>query len=493
MPIDTLRVLFPHQLYRELGGLSQVALVEDPLFFNQYAFHRQKLQFHRASMRCHADHLKGQGLDVSYFECQGQPLDALELCQQWAKAGVQTLFLFRLHDDWLERKWWKAARSAQLEMQWEEAPQFLLSEAQVAEDFSVKSHYRMASFYMLQRRRFNLLMDGTKPLGGKWSFDEENRLPYPKDGVPPALPKVQTDEYQQEAESYVNAYFPNAPGAVQGEWTYACSREGALEALHDFAQQRLWAFGRYEDAIQQGHSLLHHSLLTPYLNAGLLSPAEVLDAVLEASQKQGIGLNETEGFVRQIIGWREFIRGVYHAQGPKQRTRNYWGFSRKIPASFYAGNTGIDPLDAVIKRVLNNAYCHHIERLMVLSNFMLLCEFDPDEVYRWFMELFIDAYDWVMVPNVYGMGQFADGGLMSTKPYISGSAYLLRMSNFSKGPWCETWDALYWRFIHVHRDFFLQNPRMGVMVKSFDRMSEEKRSLLLQRAETYLDSLSQHS
>jgi len=165
----------------------------------------------------------------------------------------------------------------------------------------------------------------------------------------------------------------------------------------------------------------------------------------------------------------------------------------KIPASFYAGNTGIDPLDAVIKRVLNNAYCHHIERLMVLSNFMLLCEFDPDEVYRWFMELFIDAYDWVMVPNVYGMGQFADGGLMSTKPYISGSAYLLRMSNFSKGPWCETWDALYWRFIHVHRDFFLQNPRMGVMVKSFDRMSEEKRSHLLQRAENYLDSLGQHS
>ena len=493
MPSNTLRVLFPHQLYRDLVGPSQVALVEDPLFFNQYAFHRQKLQFHRASMRCHADYLKGQGLDVSYFECQGQPLDALELCQQWAKSGIQALCLFRLHDDWLERKWLKAARSAQLEMQWEEAPQFLLSETQVAEDFSAKSNYRMASFYMLQRRRFNLLMDGTKPLGGKWSFDEDNRLPYPKDGVPPPLPKVQTDEYQQEAEAYVNAYFPNAPGAVQGEWTYACSREGALEALHDFAKQRLWAFGRYEDAIQQGHSLLHHSLLTPYLNVGMLSPAEVLDAVLEASQKQGIGLNETEGFVRQIIGWREFIRGVYQAQGPKQRTRNYWGFSRKIPASFYAGNTGIHALDAVIKRVLNNAYCHHIERLMVLSNFMLLCEFDPDEVYRWFMELFIDAYDWVMVPNVYGMGQFADGGLMSTKPYISGSAYLLRMSNFSKGPWCETWDALYWRFIHVHRDFFLQNPRMGVMVKSFDRMSEEKRSLLLQRAETYLNSLGHHS
>lgn len=166
-------------------------------------------------------------------------------------------------------------------------------------------------------------------------------------------------------------------------------------------------------------------------------------------------MNSLEGFVRQVLGWREFIRGIYHVVGSKQRTTNYWGFTRKIPQSFYDGTTGIVPLDNVIQKLVKTGYSHHIERLMVLSNFMLLCEFDPDEVYRWFMEMYIDAYDWVMVPNVYGMGQFADGGLMCTKPYISGSNYVLKMSDYKKdGKWTEIWDGLFWRFMHVHRDFF---------------------------------------
>jgi deoxyribodipyrimidine photolyase-related protein len=179
-------------------------------------------------------------------------------------------------------------------------------------------------------------------------------------------------------------------------------------------------------------------------------------------------------------------RAVYQLKGTEERTRNYWGFTRKIPESFWQGTTGIEPLDLTIKKVLDTGYCHHIERLMVVGNFMLLCEFDPDEVYRWFMELFIDAYDWVMVPNVYGMSQFADGGLMSTKPYISGSNYLMKMSDFKKGTWQETWDALFWRFMHVHRDFFLQNPRLGMLVRSFDKMPSEKQNALLVKADKYL-------
>jgi deoxyribodipyrimidine photolyase-related protein len=196
-----------------------------------------------------------------------------------------------------------------------------------------------------------------------------------------------------------------------------------------------------------------------------------------------------EGFIRQIIGWREFIRGMYDFRGTAERTKNFWQFDRKIPASFYDGTTGIVPLDITIKKVLQTGYCHHIERLMVLGNFMLLCEFDPDEVYRWFMELFIDAYDWVMVPNVYGMSQFADGGMMATKPYISGSNYLMKMSNYPKGPWQNIWDALFWRFMHVHRDFFTQNPRLGMLVRSFDKMTEEKQKHLLQTASDFLDGL----
>ncbi|MEI7628567.1 MAG: FAD-binding domain-containing protein [Bacteroidota bacterium] len=189
------------------------------------------------------------------------------------------------------------------------------------------------------------------------------------------------------------------------------------------------------------------------------------------------------------MGWREFIRIVYEREGSKQRTINYWNFKRKIPASFWTGTTGITPIDLTIKKVLATGYCHHIERLMVLGNFMLLCEFDPNEVYRWFMEMFIDAYDWVMVPNVYGMTQFADGGLMTTKPYISGSNYLMKMSDYEKGDWQQIWDGLFWRFMHVHSDFFLSNPRIGMLVHTFNKMSPEKQQIHLNNANLFLAQL----
>jgi deoxyribodipyrimidine photolyase-related protein len=225
------------------------------------------------------------------------------------------------------------------------------------------------------------------------------------------------------------------------------------------------------------------------LNVGLLTPQYIIDEALLYASNHEIPLNSLEGFMRQIVGWREFIRAVYELKGNEERTKNYWGFTRKIPDSFWNGTTGIEPIDSTIKKVLETGYCHHIERLMVLGNFMLLCEFDPDEVYRWFMELFIDAYDWVMVPNVYGMSQFADGGLMATKPYISGSNYVMKMSDYKKGAWQTIWDGLFWRFMHTHRTFFLQNPRLGMLVRTFDKMSDEKKNLHLKNAEEYLFKL----
>jgi deoxyribodipyrimidine photolyase-related protein len=225
------------------------------------------------------------------------------------------------------------------------------------------------------------------------------------------------------------------------------------------------------------------------LNVGLLTPQFVVDETIRFANENDIPLNSLEGFIRQIIGWREFIRAVYQLKGTEERTKNYWNFTRKIPVSFWNGTTGIDPIDSTIKKVLETGYCHHIERLMVLGNFMLLCEFDPNEVYRWFMELFIDAYDWVMVPNVYGMSQFADGGLMATKPYISGSNYLMKMSDYKKGAWQEVWDGLFWKFMHIHRDFFLQNPRLGMLVNTFDKMPATKQQMHLSNAKRFLESL----
>jgi deoxyribodipyrimidine photolyase-related protein len=227
------------------------------------------------------------------------------------------------------------------------------------------------------------------------------------------------------------------------------------------------------------------------LNIGLITPKEVISACLYYANQYKVSINSTEGFVRQIIGWREFIRGVYEIKGNEERTTNFWGFKNKIPASFYNGTTGIPPIDKTIQKILKTGYCHHIERLMVIGNFMMLCEFDPDEVYKWFMELFIDAYDWVMVPNVYGMSQFADGGLMATKPYISGSNYLMKMSNYKKGEWQNLWDGLFWRFMHTHRDFFLSNPRLGMLVRMYDKMPVEKQQNHLKNANHYLKKLKQ--
>ncbi|MDZ7613377.1 MAG: FAD-binding domain-containing protein [Flavobacteriaceae bacterium] len=238
-------------------------------------------------------------------------------------------------------------------------------------------------------------------------------------------------------------------------------------------------------------NILHHGLLTPMLNVGLLTPMQIVDEAIHYSLKNEVPLNSLEGFIRQITGWREFIRGVYLYKGTDERTCNFWKFNKKIPASFYDGTTGIDPIDNTIKKVLETGYCHHIERLMLLGNFMLLCEFDPDEVYQWFMELFIDAYDWVMVPNVYGMSQFADGGIMATKPYISGSSYVLKMSNFKKGDWCPIWDALFWHFMDKQRNFFSSNPRLGMLLNMFDKMDEAKKDQHKSIAKKWLQDLDQ--
>ncbi|MBC8034208.1 MAG: cryptochrome/photolyase family protein, partial [Chitinophagaceae bacterium] len=313
--------------------------------------------------------------------------------------------------------------------------------------------------------------------------------------------------FVQEAREYVEMNFKDNYGttihpfnendgnglsskqAMEPPGFYAVTFEEAEKALNYFAEERLALFGVYEDAMTAKSPVLYHSMLSPLLNTGLLTPQQVIDKVLDTAAGSEIPLNSLEGFIRQVTGWREFIRIVYEREGSTQRTENYWGFTRKIPPSFWKGNTGIHPVDEVIKKVLNSGYTHHIERLMVMGNFFLLCEFDPDDVYRWFMEMFIDAYDWVMVPNVYGMTQFADGGIMTTKPYISGSNYLMKMGDWNKGPWQSIWDGLFWRFMHVHRDYFLKNPRLGMLVRTFDKMDPAKRNLHLSNAESFLASL----
>jgi deoxyribodipyrimidine photolyase-related protein len=226
------------------------------------------------------------------------------------------------------------------------------------------------------------------------------------------------------------------------------------------------------------------------LNLGLITPQQVLNRTLEAADSSEIPINSLEGFLRQIIGWREFMAAMYKRHGVTMRNSNFWNFEdRPIPDAFYQGTTGIPPIDDAIKRALDTGYCHHIERLMLLGNMMLLCGFHPTRIYTWFMELFVDAYDWVMVPNVYGMSQFADGGLMSTKPYISSSNYIIKMSDYKKGSWSEIWDGLFWTFMDKQREFFKTNPRMRMLISSFDKMNPMKKEKLLVDADNFLNHL----
>jgi deoxyribodipyrimidine photolyase-related protein len=463
-------IIYPHQLFADhpaVSGADVCVLVEEPLLMTQYRFHRQKLLLHRASMQHFASQLRRKGRQVHCVEC-GDIAATGEIAKVLKQLGVRQAQFVDPCDDWLQQRLTAALTAARIEYTVLDDPHFL-TPWRVFDEFAAgRKKWFFTDFYMLQRKRLGLLVDErNRPLGGKWSYDAENRKRLPRGvAVPPlAWPKPQV--HVRKARQYVEARFPDAPGDGDA-FHYPVSPEQARAALDDFLDHRFAQFGEYEDAIHADEAFLFHSVLTPALNIGLLAPQQVIDAALERADR--VPLNSLEGFIRQVIGWREYMRGVYRQFGRQQRTCNFWDHRRPMPAAFYDATTGIEPVDTVIRRVLRHAYCHHIERLMILGNFMLLCEIDPDEIYRWFMELFIDAYDWVMVPNVYGMSQHADGGRITTKPYLSGSSYVLKMSNFAKGPWCPVWDALYWRFIDRHRDFFAANPRMSVMVAQCDRM-----------------------
>ena len=327
----------------------------------------------------------------------------------------------------------------------------------------------MATFYQAQRKRLGILLDADGgPAGGRWSFDTENRQRLPKGHRAPELPRFATTPELEEAKQYVARRSPEALGSTLA-FRWPVTREQAQGELDCFLNERLALFGHYEDAISSTQTFLYHSVLTAPLNIGLITPKEVVERTLDYAAENKVPLNSLEGFIRQVIGWREFMHGIYRFKGVKVRTGNFWKHEAALPASFYDGTTGLPPVDVVIKRLHLHAWCHHIERLMVMGNIFLLLRIEPHAVYRWFMEFFIDAYDWVMVPNVYGMSQFADGGTFTTKPYFSGSNYLLKMSDFPKGMWCAQWDERFWSFIGEHREFFLKNPRMSVLVRQWDK------------------------
>ena len=468
-------VVYPHQLFPDTDWLSQIQqvyLVEDPLLFRQYRFCRQKLMLHRASMKLYSEKLRQQGKTVHYIDAMTIEHSG-DFCKRLENDKVHSLRAIDPEDHNLLLRLSAGARRQRIELEILPDPHFLTSIQQIEQFVGDKKKLFFTNFYIEQRKRLQILLEqGQKPQGGKWSFDTENRKRLPSGHEPPSFELASQDAYSKEASKYVNRYFQDSYGDPESLW-YPISQQGSQKHLESFFDERFSRFGDYEDSISREHVFLYHSVVTPMLNIGLISPQSVVDGAVKVGQGGQVPMNSLEGFIRQVIGWREYMRLVYRKFGTQQRTRNYWEHGRQLPSSFYDGTTGIEPVDRTIRRVLKYGYCHHIERLMILGNFMLLCEFHPDAIYRWFMELFVDAYDWVMVPNVYGMSQYADGGLITTKPYISGSSYVLKMSDYKKGEWTRVWDGLYWRFVSNHRDFFSRNPRMKVMVSQIDRMGDK--------------------
>jgi len=613
--------VFPHQLF-DPAGAPRVVVVEEHLFFTQYPFHAGKLAFQRAAMRQWAHDLRaaypspaplpvyvgaatGGGLhDIRKLvpalaaahdkpaapKCASDAPWLVDVASARELTGAVGGPAAQLHvcdvvDDWLRRRLSKAAAASGAEINWVETPNFMTAPSDFGPYFeeqkkSSKRPFFFAKFYTWQRQRLGILLnkDGTSPVGGKWSFDAENRKKVPK-GTHPPLPPLPVDKAAEaaagggksrddaidlddaaanasrsprrilaEAIQYVERHFPSAYGTLDpwrnlsSAWAsgdaggpgktvkagaaakatpFPFTRGGAAALLEDFvAGPRMRGFGDYEDAMLTGDAFLWHSLLSTSINAGLVDPRAVVDRVVREHKERPshAPLAATEGFVRQLIGWREFVRAVYEVDGRRQRTCNSYGFTRRMPEAFWLGQSGIHPVDVVTRRVLRHGYCHHIERLMVAGCFFLLCEIRPDDVYEWFSALFLDAYDWVMVPNVYGMSQGSDGGVMMTKPYVCGSNYLLKMgdwdkavpvhfgqaTNGAKAPaattvkqpksaggrtWAEVWDGLFWRFLATHRERIKANPRLGMLVGTFDKMPAAKRDKLLGDAEWYLAQL----
>ncbi len=492
--MKTVNLIFPHQLFESSPLLENgfpVYIIEEFLFFKQFNFHKQKIVYHRATMKHYEAFLVSKDIEVIYIESIENISDIRKLIPFLKSKGTPHINYIDPVDNWLQKRIEKACSNNTIERNVLDSPLFLNTKEDLQPFFRPdKKKYHQTSFYTDQRNKRHILIepDG-KPTGGKWTFDTENRKKYPAKKIPPAIQFPDIDSFYKEALEYVSENFSSNIGELTSNSLYPTHFKSSQLWFQQFLEQRFLEFGTYEDAIVAENSILNHSVLTPMLNVGLITPKTIIDQSISFAKANNIPINSLEGFVRQIIGWREFIRGMYESRGSDERTRNFWGFTKKIPKSFYDGTTGIYPIDQTIKKTLKTGYCHHIERLMVLGNFMMLCEFDPDEVYRWFMELFIDSYDWVMVPNVYGMSQFADGGLMATKPYISGSNYLMKMSNYKKGEWQAVWDGLFWRFMDTHRSFFKKNPRLGMLVSMFDKMPQEKRQQHIENAEQYLAKL----
>jgi deoxyribodipyrimidine photolyase-related protein len=487
-------LIYPHQLFEDIASLKTsdiVFLIEEPLYFSEFKFHKQKLVLHRASMQKYKQYLEQNQIKVEYLEFH-QLAKNESIVDILKQHQIQAVEVYDLVDDWLSKRLKSALNEVAIQLTIHNSPMFLTSVGEFTEFFEARSgtrKYWMNDFYIWQRKRLNILLDtDNKPTCGKRSFDTENRKKLPKDIVIPNTFEIQNNSYIKEARDYVEEHFPDNFGRTDTFWC-TIDFEGSKKYFQQFLQNRLELFCPYEDAMTTKSDSVFHSTISPLMNNGLLTPDYVIQETLEFITKNEVSMSSAEGFIRQIIGWREYIRALYVLEGKKIRTSNYFDSTRQMPKSMWSAKTGIEPIDYHIQVLEKYAYTHHIPRLMLFGNYLNLCQIEPNSVYEWFMEMYIDAYDWVMVPNVYSMTLYADGGLLTTKPYIASSNYILKMSDFKKGEWNSSLDALFWNFVSKNFAKLKKEGRLGFIGVQYNKMPDLKKKNYTKIAQEYLDNL----
>ncbi len=496
------------QLTREVSSLATADMARDLILMVEVAteatyvrHHKKKIAFVFSAMRHFAAELRAEGRRVDYRtldETGPSSSFASEIERAIGRVRPQRVVVtapgeWRVQED--IRSW---PDKFGVPLHCPEDDRFVCSAERFAAWADGRKQLRMEYFYREMRRLTGLLMDGDEPCGGQWNFDHDNRKAATADLFMPEPFRVEPDQTTRDVLDLVEHRFGDHFGDLRPFW-FAATREDARRALDHFITHGLARFGDFQDAMLDGEPFLYHSLLSAYINVGLLGPLEVCREVETAYRDGRVPLNAAEGYIRQIIGWREYVRGIYWLKMPDYVTRNYFGHARALPEFYWTADTRMSCLRAAITQTRVEAYAHHIQRLMVTGNFALLAGISPQALHEWYLMVYADAYEWVELPNTLGMSQFGDGGLLASKPYAASGAYINRMSNYcrscaydvkqSVGARACPLNALYWSFLDRNRDKLARNPRMAQMYRTWERMAPDKRAALLAKAQATLDRL----
>ena len=506
--MTVLRFVLGDQLTRSLSALADLDPRRDVVLMAEVGeettyvpHHQQKIAFILSAMRHFAESLRGEGLTVDYIKLNdpantgsftGELMRAVKR-HRASKVIVTEPGEYRVL---AAMRGWEKKLSVPVEIRAD--GRFFATTERFARWAEGRKSYRMEFFYREMRRESGLLMDGDVPAGGQWNFDAENRKPLPRRVKLPVRKRFAQDAITREVLELVRSRFASHFGDLE-PFGWAITRRDALAALKDFQAHALPHFGDYQDAMKTGEPFAYHSLLAPYLNVGLLTAREVCiraDAEYRAGRAP---LNAVEGFIRQILGWREYVRGIYWLHMPDYAKTNALGADRALPRLYWTGKTKMNCLAQAVNDTRRHAYSHHIQRLMVTGNFALLAGVRPKEINEWYLAVYADAFEWVELPNTHGMAMFADGGLLASKPYAASGAYINRMSDFcgacaydvkeKSGPRACPLNYLYWAFMIRNEQALRDNPRMAMPYRALSAWSSERKAALLKESEAFLDGL----